>query len=187
MYWPFLILLAAVVLLIMEAFVPSGGVLGVMSATAFVAAICAAFAYGGLKLGTAFMAVTALVIPVLIYALIKVWPMTPFGKRILIQPPESSQVLPQLHRDRQQLVGQHGVAISPLLPAGAIRIGGRTLDAISDGMTIEKGTPVEIIAVRNNSLVVRPATAPHQAASADAAQAGPLNAVIPDPFDDSLS
>jgi membrane-bound ClpP family serine protease len=186
MYWPFLILLAAVVLLVMEAFVPSGGVLGVLSATAFIAAICAAFAYGGLKLGTAFMGATATLIPVLIYLLIKLWPMTPFGKRILIQPPESSQLLPQAHRDRQRLVGQRGVAISPLLPAGAIRIAGRNLDAISDGMTIEKGTPVEIIAVRNNSLVVRPATTPHQTPS-DVVAEGPLNAVIPDPFDDSLS
>jgi membrane-bound serine protease (ClpP class) len=185
MYWPFLILFAAVVLLVLEAFIPSGGVLGVLSTTAFVAAICTAFAYGGMKMGTAFMAATAVLLPVLIGLLIKIWPKTPFGRRILIEPPESSQLVPQLHRERQQLIGQRGVAISPLLPAGAIRIGGRTMDAISDGMSIEKGTPVEIVAVRNNALVVRPCSGRSEVS--ESPEEAPLNTVIPDPFDDSLS
>ncbi len=186
-YYPFWILLFAILMFVLEAFLPSGGVLGVLSAVGFVAAISSAFAYGGLKLGTAFMAGTAVLLPVLFVILIKVWPMTPFGKRILIQPPDSSQLVPKQRRQRQQLVGQLGIAVSPLLPAGAIRIQGRTFDAISDGVTIEKGAMVEVIAVRNNAIVVRPARTPTAETPPAAVENGSLDAVIPDPFDDRLS
>ena len=80
---------SAIVLFVLEVFIPSGGILGVLSTVGFIAAIGAAFAYGGLQMGTAFMAGTAVLIPVLIYLLIKLWPKTPFGKRILIELPDS--------------------------------------------------------------------------------------------------
>jgi membrane-bound ClpP family serine protease len=188
MHWPFLILLAAVVLLVLEIFIPSGGILGVLAATAFVAAIGTAFAYGGLQLGTAFMGVTAVLLPVVIALMIKLWPKTPFGKRMLIQPPDAARLLPDKHRERQQLVGQRGLALTALLPAGAIRLQGRTLDAISDGVPIEKGTAVEVIAVRNNAIVVRPApTTPPTSSSSASEPRGGMDVVVPDPFDDSLS
>ena len=187
-YYPLWILLLAVILFVLEIFIPSGGILGVLSALAFIAAIVAAFVAGGLKLGTAFMAFSAVLIGVLTYLLIKLWPKTPFGKRILIELPEPASVLPDRQRQQQQLIGQRGVAVSPLLPSGAIRIQGRTVDAISDGMSIEKGTMVEIIAVRNNAIVVRPARADDAAeGEPTSAEGRPLDAVIPDPFDDSLS
>jgi membrane-bound ClpP family serine protease len=83
---------------------------------------------------------------------------------------------------QKQLIGRHGIAVTAMLPAGAIRIEGRTIDAISEGMTIEKNTPIEVIAVRGNHLVVRPL-----AASTGESSASSIDAVIPDPFDDSLS
>jgi membrane-bound serine protease (ClpP class) len=187
---PYWILLLAIVLFILEIFIPSGGVLGVLAAIAFLAAIGAAFAVGGLELGTSFMVGTAVVIPLLLVLLIKIWPKTPFGKRILIQIPDSDDVLPALHQERLRLIGKRGVAISPLLPAGAIRIEGRTYDAISDGMSIEKGTAIEVVAIRNNAIVVRPGSMteePSRGAPSTTEHRGPLDVVIPDPFDDSSS
>lgn len=188
MYHPFWILLLAVVLFVLEVFIPSGGILGGLSAVAFVGAIVSAFAYGGLQMGTAFMAGAAVLIPVLIVLLVKLWPKTPFGKRILIQLPDAEDVLPEHRRQRQQLVGQRGVAVSPLLPAGAIKVQGRTMGAISDGVSIEKGASVQIIAVRNNAIVVRPVTESLEEESLPkSAPNKPLDSVIPDPFDDTLS
>jgi membrane-bound serine protease (ClpP class) len=186
---PFWVLLLAVTLFILEIFIPSGGILGVLAAVAFGAAIVMAFVVGGVQLGTAFMAGTAVLIPILLYLLIKIWPKTTFGKRILITLPDSQELLPAQHQQRLRLVGKRGVAISPLLPSGAIRIEGRTFDAISDGMSIEKGAPIEVVAIRNNAIVVRPRSAsdePTDAASIGEDR-GPLDVTIPDPFDDSSS
>ncbi len=187
LYWPLMLLLAAVVLLIFEVFIPSGGVLGILSGLAFAISIGTAFAYGGLKLGTAFMAGTSILVPVLLYLAVQWWPKTPIGKRILIQPPDESQLISTARRERQQWLGQVGVALTALLPSGAIRIGSKTLDAISDGMTIEKGTPVEVIAVRGNHIVVRPSATPSRTSPASVISDRPLDRAVPDPFDDSLS
>jgi membrane-bound serine protease (ClpP class) len=182
-----MILLLALVLFVIEIFVPSGGVLGVLSALALITSIGTAFAYCGLKVGTIFLVCTTAMIPVLIYFAIQWWPMTPIGRRILIQPPDEDQIVPDRHRQRQQWLGKQGVAVTALLPAGAIRVGGQTVDAVSAGMTIEKGTVVEVIAVRGVHLVVRPSMSDASTSPGEAGRSEVLDAVVPDPFDDSLS
>lgn len=196
--WPFILVLAAVAFLILEVFIPSGGILATLSALAFVASIVAAFFYGGLQQGTYFLAGVSILIPALIYLSIKLWPKTPIGRKILNLPAGGEQTLPERLSERQQWLGRRGIAVTPMLPSGAIRIEGRTIDAISDGVSIEKGTEIEVHAIRGNYLVVRPARGPlENGPKSSAAEAvsdpkspspqSPLDEVIPDPFDDSLS
>ena len=72
-----------------------------------------------------------------------------------------------------------------MLPAGAIRLGRQTIDAISDGRSIEKGALVEVVAAKGNHLVVRPyvpsSTTPNDPSDQS------MEAIVPDPFDDSVS
>lgn len=51
-------------------------------------------------------------------------------------------------------VGDWGVAISPLRPAGKARFGDRYLDVITDGSYIENGGQVRIIEIQGNRIVV---------------------------------
>jgi len=51
-------------------------------------------------------------------------------------------------------VGDRGVALTSLRPAGKMKIGPEMYDVVTEGEFLEKGTPVEIIAVRGNVLVV---------------------------------
>ena len=62
---------------------------------------------------------------------------------------------PQI-RGLQALVGKTGTATSVMLPSGACEIEGRTLGAMSEGMAIEAGTPIRVIKVRGNTVIVRP-------------------------------
>ena len=52
-------------------------------------------------------------------------------------------------------VGDHGLAESPLRPAGRIRLGSDYVDVVSDGSFIDAGQPVQVIDVRGNRIVVR--------------------------------
>jgi len=54
-----------------------------------------------------------------------------------------------------QLVGEVGVALTPLRPAGLAQLGGQRVDVVTEGEFIERGTPVEVVAVRGTSVVVR--------------------------------
>ena len=52
------------------------------------------------------------------------------------------------------LIGATGAVFSALRPAGAILVDGKRLDAVSAGTFIEKDTPVRIIEVHGNRVVV---------------------------------
>jgi len=53
-----------------------------------------------------------------------------------------------------RMVGQVGVAVTPLHPAGRGEFGDTLLDVVTEGEFIEKGTPIRIEGVRGNTVVV---------------------------------
>ncbi|MDR0611833.1 MAG: hypothetical protein LBG58_17130 [Planctomycetaceae bacterium] len=53
------------------------------------------------------------------------------------------------------LLGQTGITITPLVPAGKALIGGEPVNIVSDGELIEKGTTVKVIEVVGYKVVVR--------------------------------
>jgi membrane-bound serine protease (ClpP class) len=54
------------------------------------------------------------------------------------------------------LLDRQGVAFSTLRPAGKAQIDGQLIDVVSDGGFVDPGTPVEVILVEGNRVVVRP-------------------------------
>ncbi len=181
LFWPIVLMLIALGILVLELFIPSGGLLGILAGTALLAAVIAAFVYGGTTAGWIFLIAAAVVVPIMIYAMIKVWPHTPFGRRVFLQPPHAEDVLPDQIRRLQRWVGRDGMAVSPMLPSGAVEIEGVIVDAVSEGMPIDKGTPVRVVAAKANHLIVRPRELSDERPSA-ASGAGPM---IADPFEDA--
>lgn len=185
-FWPVFLVLVGLAIVVLELMIPSGGILSALAGIAILASIVVAFIQGGVVLGTIFMAFTAVLVPAILLLFIRLWPKTPMGRRVLINPPPAEELVPDEVQSLRQWIGERGVAVSPMLPSGAIRIGRRTMDAISEGMSIDNGTPIEVVAARGNHLVVRPA-ADDLHGTEDSAEEKPLNTIVPDPFDDSLS
>jgi len=188
---PILLLLLGLGLIVLELFVPSGGVLSLLSIAAVVAAIVLAFARYGPVWGTVMLGIATFAVPVVIFAMIKYWPNTSFGRLILIKPNEDLvDVLPDKESDPLRLlVGKTGRARSKMLPSGAVVIDGRTYDAISRGVAIDPGQPIRVIEVEGNHLVVAPAPEEETVASGEAGEedplARPIDAAISDPFEDA--
>jgi membrane-bound ClpP family serine protease len=158
-FWSILLLLVGLALIFLEIFVPSGGLLSCLSALAIVASLVVAF-LGSVQFGVLMLAITSVVLPAVIMAALKWWPHTPIGRLILIPRPKNpDDVLPETeeYRGLEELIGRKGTARSRMMPSGAVRIERRTYDAISEGMPIDEGQPVEVIDVRTHRLVVRPA------------------------------
>jgi membrane-bound serine protease (ClpP class) len=53
------------------------------------------------------------------------------------------------------LLSQSGTAYSTLRPSGKAHINGKLVDVVSSGEFIDPGTPVEVIEVAGNRIVVR--------------------------------
>lgn len=161
--WPAAILFLSVALLVLEMFIPSGGILGFLSVVAMIASIVVAFHNGGIDFGTGFLIVTTVVFPTMIVLAMRWWPQTPIGRRILNRPGDRAKnILPNDSRQIQQLIGKRGRSKCAMLPAGAIVVDGRTYDAITLGMPIEADQIVEVIEVSGNRIVVAPSAGPLQ-------------------------
>lgn len=156
--WSFCLLLLAIALVALELFIPSGGLLGFLSAVAVVASVVVAFAAGP-RAGLLMLVVTLFVVPAVLASAVRWWPHTPIGQLILIARPEDpDDVLPDTeeYRGLKSLIGKIGKSKSKMLPSGDIVIDGRVYDAVSEGMAIDAGATIKVIAVRTNRIVVRP-------------------------------
>jgi membrane-bound ClpP family serine protease len=152
--WSILLLLAGCALVALEVFIPSGGIIGTVSAVCFIASILIAFNQSAMT-GFAFTTAAVFAVPAVLALAFKYWPKTPMGKAFLGELPTDAQVLPEDHR--RELVGRVGVARSKMLPSGAVEIDGQMVDAVSQGQAIEPGTYVTVVEVRANRVIVRPA------------------------------
>jgi membrane-bound serine protease (ClpP class) len=56
---------------------------------------------------------------------------------------------------RSVAVGQTGVAVTALRPAGKVRIDSRKIDAITQGEFLDSGTPVQVVSLAQNHVTVR--------------------------------
>ncbi|MDA1054608.1 MAG: NfeD family protein [Planctomycetota bacterium] len=156
--WSICLLIAALALIALELFIPSGGLLSFLSAVAALASVVVAFTDGP-RTGLLMLIVTLVVVPAILAAAVRWWPHTPIGQLILIARPEDpDDVLPDTeeYRGLKSLIGKVGKSKSKMMPSGAIVIDGRVYDAVSAGMAIDAGANVKVIAVRTNRIVVRP-------------------------------
>ncbi|NLX56473.1 MAG: hypothetical protein GXY58_15305 [Planctomycetaceae bacterium] len=190
--WPVMLLLAGIGLVCLEVFVPSAGLLGVLAAIAVITSIVLAFSHS-LVVGTLFLLVTTIVVPLVVALAIKSWRHTPIGKLILIQRPASArEVLPdteEYHR-RDRMVGKRGVAKTELLPSGDVLVDGQVYDAVSNGVVIAAGQAIRVVDVNTQRLVVRPLSEAELAAeqaAPDNVLSTPIDSLGIEPFDDPLA
>ena len=66
------------------------------------------------------------------------------------------QLDPSLQSPGHELLGRSGVTYSSLRPAGKAQLGDRLIDVVSEGDYVDPGTPIEVVAVEGNKVVVRP-------------------------------
>jgi membrane-bound serine protease (ClpP class) len=152
--WSILLMLVGCAVLVLEVFIPSGGILSIVSTAAFVGAILLAFQRGTVT-GFMFVLTTVIAVPLVLALAFKYWPKTPIGRAMIGELPTAAEVAPE--DPRRGLVGRVGVARSKMLPSGAVEVEGQMIDAMSQGQAISPGQYVVVIEVRANRVVVRPA------------------------------
>lgn len=157
--WGFGLLGAAALLLVLEVFVPSGGVLGV---TALIVAIAGLVAFWRVDWiwGVSSTGVVIVLTPMAVNFMLKIMPHTPMGKHMFLQDdPEAvaRRERAELERREQEqaLVGAVGTAISDCHPVGRADIEGTKIDVLAEGGAIDAGTPVRVTKVEGNQVKVR--------------------------------
>lgn len=87
-------------------------------------------------------------------------PRSPALRRMMLEPPDS-RTRAELERremttDLSALAGARGATTTRLAPSGKARFAGRIVDVIGEGPLVPIDTPVEVVEVLGNRVVVRP-------------------------------
>lgn len=157
--WGLGLLAAAILLVILEVFVPSAGIITVTAVVVAIAGVVCLFLYET-AWGIAGMLAVLILGPLVAFGALQLWRHTPLGRKMIGVPSEE-----ELERQRQQeqreresrqaLIGAEGVAITDLRPVGIIRIGDQRMDALAQTFVIPAGSRVRVVQVEGNQIKVR--------------------------------
>lgn len=153
----FLVLLVVIglVLAIAEVFLFSFGVIAVLSAVSLVSAVFLAFTHHSQQVGFLFLAASAIGAPLCVYLAMKALPKTALGRSLILSGPAREQVAHAAEESGiHALLHKSGVALSDLRPSGFARLEGRRVDVITRGELLPQGTPVRVIEIEGNRVVV---------------------------------
>ncbi len=152
----FVLLAVAVVLGVLELFVPTGGVLAVATASCLVASIIAFFMHGMLWGFAALLAYSAGA-PFAVVFGFKLWTRTPIARRMVLGNSESDAdgQVPSTPAIAPVAIGTEGVALTPLRPIGFVRFGELRIEAAAEMGMIDIGAPVTVVESSGDRVVVR--------------------------------
>lgn len=162
MSWAILLILIGLVLLILEAFIPSSGILFVLSTACLVIGVTMVFFApesegGGVFGGLVTIGILVILIPLLVALWFHVWPRTPMGRKFFLPAPEEdvAAALPD-SAGTENLRGQIGQTLTELRPSGVTLILGKRVDTKTEGMFVPAGRWVRVVDVRFGQVTVRP-------------------------------
>ncbi|HEY4259778.1 MAG TPA: NfeD family protein, partial [Schlesneria sp.] len=160
-----LLLLTGIGILVAEVFIPSGGLLGIVTFVCLIMSVVFAYRAWGTVHPNYFIAFCGsilVLVPTALGSAFYILPKTAMGKKILLEGPDAEQLTPFAGgaKHLQELVGQYGQTISPLTPGGLVVVSGERLHAISEGIIIDADKSIEVIKVQGTRLLVRAAVRP---------------------------
>ena len=162
--WGCILFGVALVLLIIEFLVPSGGLIGILTGIAAVGSITAFFRYDqtwGIAVTLGYIVLT----PIVLLFLFKFWINSPLagqmilGGRAAIDPEQSEREERQRWAQREALkalIGVEGKTETALRPVGTVRINGQRVDGLAEHGIIEADTRVVVTEIYDNQIKVRP-------------------------------
>jgi membrane-bound serine protease (ClpP class) len=166
-----LLFISGIVFLLMELFViPGFGLSGILGALLLVGSIVMAgqtfvVPHNAMEVGQLSQSL-AIVMGSFFTFLLVAWlisrkmGMLPVFQRLILSPPDHGDEASE-SRDKNKAhplvqVGEWGVAESVLRPAGKVRFQNRSIDVVADGAYVDAGSPVQVIDISGNRVVVQP-------------------------------
>lgn len=161
LYWGIALLGVALLLAVIEVFLPTAGLLPVVAAVVAVAGVVCLFrasATWGL-IGSLIVIVGG---PASFFIGLRVMPNTPLGRRLVLTDTSrgarggDGDPASGLDAGLSALIGREGTVATDLRPIGTVKIDGQRHDAISDSGLIRAGAAVRVLAIEGTELRVRP-------------------------------
>jgi membrane-bound serine protease (ClpP class) len=146
-------------LFILEAFVPSAGIISVLAVGSTAAGIVFLFRHD-MMWGWIGLLVSLVLAPASFFGAMNILPNTPMGRALFGPSGEEIAEQDRVVRDqarqaREGLVGAEGTAITDMRPMGVVQIDGKRLDAIAVGGIVDRGSAVRVVKADGLTIEVR--------------------------------
>ena len=141
------LLVIGFVLMFFEVLLP-GMVLGACAVLSLFASV--AVAYSNTDHGTIFLVIAVGSLAVFAIGFVYWFPNSYMGRKLI-----STSAVGDLGIDLSGLINQTGSAYTILRPSGKATIGDQRVDVVTEGAMIDKGTPIRVVTVEGNRVVVR--------------------------------
>jgi membrane-bound serine protease (ClpP class) len=143
------LILVGAVLLLLETVLP-GMIAGLIGLGCVVAGVVVAYTELGTQKGHLVLLCVSVGLTVGFLGWLKMFPTSRFARWLV-----SQGTIGEIGTERPELLNQTGTALTRLRPSGTAVINGRRVDVVSEGMMIERGQPVRVVAVEGLRVVVR--------------------------------
>ena len=148
---------AGVLAIILEVFIPSAGIIGIAGLGTIIASIVIAYQRLGNLIGSIYLAVVLVLVPVFIVLYFRFFPRSPVGRWLISQDRQDaskgySSFTAEKYTD---LIGKEGTTLTILRPVGMVRIDGQKYSAVTGGEFIEKDKLIKVVKVEGSRVVVR--------------------------------
>jgi membrane-bound serine protease (ClpP class) len=155
--WGMGLLLAALLVLVLEVFIPSAGMLSVLSGALAVGGLVCLYRHDTLW-GVTGTLVVVILGPVIVSWGFRILPSTPMGRKMLFgeEGHEKPAITAEPPIEFDALVGSVGEALTDLRPVGVARFDTLKLDVLSQTSYVRAGTRVRVTDVEGTLVKVRP-------------------------------
>lgn len=157
--WGFGLFAAAALLVLLEAFIPSGGLIGIVAGLVAIGGMVC-FWRVSVTWGLASVLAMLVLAPASVVFALKVYPSTPIGRRMILGSDNEEAEIARRHREqdeqtRKALLGARGVALTDLRPVGTVKIENEKIEGLSESGQIAAGSTVKVTEVQGNRVKVR--------------------------------
>ena len=152
--WGIILLGIALALFFVEVIVPSGGIIGFLSAICMIVGVVMLFKFNT-TLGLIGAIVSLIAIPFLFGFAVKVWPNTPIARLLMLKNPPREDTQNNADERLDQMVGMKGKAMTDLRPVGTCLIEGKRRQCMAVSGLIRSGNAVCVVSTNGMEIKVR--------------------------------
>lgn len=148
-----ILLLSAIgIVAILAELVLPGGVLGVVGFLCLIGAVIVTFTAYGVTWGLLALFVLVVLCLLTLSLWMKYFHRLPFTRSLLLNEEVGRD---KALDERQELIGEIGIALTDLHPSGHAEVNGTRIDVISEGQQIKKGETITVVSTSGPSIFVR--------------------------------
>ena len=149
-------LVIALVMFVIELFMPGIGVAGATGLLSLIAVVVMQFGWGHPQVALYIIAIALLVILLGLIWVIRSMQRGRLSKSFLVNRDHSNGTsVPEVAEARNELIGKSGIAITTLRPSGIAEFEGKRLDVATAGEFIQKGETITVIQAQGMHIRVR--------------------------------